>query len=120
MSSFFQFLFPHLYSVPYYVIWLGGIVYAIVYRQRHPRASLFAGMALGLMLAVNLTSTILNSYFQYQMINDHASVTEFGQQMRMLSLCSIPIGMAAWLMLLFATFGRENRTESGSNSQDIA
>lgn len=119
MSSFLPYLISHLYSIPYYVIWLGGIVYAVVYRHKHPRTSLLAGIALGLLFMQSLTSAILSSYLQYQAINGHTSAAEMGQRWSVLSLCSIPIGMVSWVLLLVAMFGWKNLTESESPNKDI-
>jgi len=123
MNIFLTYVLPHLYSIPYYVIWLGGILYAIVYRKKHPRASLFAGAALGIMLLNSLVSAVISSYFQYQSFNGQASVTQYAQRLQMMSFISIPFGMLSWLLLLVAVFGWKNLSEpealNSNQPQDI-
>lgn len=111
MNFFWRYVLPELSSIPYYVIWLGGIVYAIVYRKRHPRASLFAGSALGIMVLNSLISTVFSSYFQYQSLNGLASMTQYVGKLQMLSIFTIPFSMIAWLLLLIAVFGWKKLTE---------
>jgi hypothetical protein len=48
--EFLALLSVHAYSIPFYIIWLVGIVYAVLNRQRHPRTSWFAAIALGIRL----------------------------------------------------------------------
>jgi len=108
---FVPFISTFLYNVPYYVIWLGGVVYAFVNRKKHPRTSLFAGLALGTLFLNGLLSFTASSYFQYQMMYNGASTAEFGRQLQMLTFFSIPIAMIGWGLLLVAVFGWKGLTE---------
>lgn len=119
MEFFMMYVAPRLSGIPYYVIWLGGIMYAIVYRKRHPRASLFAGIALAIMLLNNIFSAVYSAYIQYQSFNNgFASAVEYGQRLTMLSFITIPFSMLAWVLLLIATFGWKKLTEAEAVESD--
>jgi hypothetical protein len=109
--SFLPFLIPHLYGIPFYLIWLAGIVYAVVNREKHPRTSLLAGIALGILLLENLVSAILSAYIQYQSMNGDVSVSQLGIRYTTLSICSLPFSIAGWVLLLVAIFGWKNVSE---------
>ena len=106
--NFLPFLIPHLYSIPFYIIWLGGIIYAVVNREKHPRTSLLAGIGLGILLLENLISAILSAYIQYQSLNGDVPVSQLGIRYTALSLCSLPFSIAGWILLLVAIFGLKN------------
>jgi hypothetical protein len=106
--EFLSLLIPHAYSIPFYLIWLAGIVYAIVNREKHPRTSLLAGVGLGILLLESLVTAILSAYTQYQMISDEIAVSQFGIRYTILSLCSLPFSIAGWILLLMAIFGWKN------------
>ena len=106
--NFLTFLIPHAYSIPFYVIWLGGIIYAITNRQKHPRTALFAGIGLGLLFLESLVSGVLSAYLQYQSFSSKASPIQLGMNLTTLSLCSIPFSMAGWVLLLASVFGWKN------------
>lgn len=109
--EFLTLLFPRIYSVPFYILWLGGIVYAIVNREKHPRTSLLAGIAFGILFLESLISAILSAYIQYQSFSSGASASQLGMRFTTLSLCSLPFSIAGWILLFMAIFGRKNLTE---------
>jgi len=109
--DFLTLLFSHLYSIPYYLIWLGGIVYAIVNRSRHPRTSLFAGIALGILLIEGLVSDIGSSYLRYQSVVSDLPTVLYGKKLAALTVCSFPFSILGWLLLLVAIFKSENVAE---------
>ena len=111
--EFLTLLSAHAYSLPYYIIWLAGIVYAVVSRRRHPRTSLFAGIALGILLVESLISAIGSTFIQYRAFTNDIRPVEFGTQLAMLSLCTISLAVLGWILLLVAIFRRENVAERG-------
>ena len=46
-----------LYSLPFLLLWLGGMVMAFLQRKRHPTAALLSGIGCGVMLLTDLMST---------------------------------------------------------------
>lgn len=118
--EFLTLLFPRIYSVPFYVIWLIAIVYAVVNREKHPRTSLLAGIAFGILFLENLASAILSAYFQYQAFNGGLPASRLGSNFTALSLCSLPFAILAWILLLMAIFERRNvaERESANNHAD--
>lgn len=117
--DFLGLLIPHLYSVPFYLLWLGGIVYAAVNREKHPRTSLWAGLGLAILLLENLVSAILSAYIQYQTFHNDVPVSQLGIRYTVLSLCSLPFSIAGWILLLMAIFGPKNLAERGIEKDDV-
>ncbi|MBN2116605.1 MAG: hypothetical protein JW730_08545 [Anaerolineales bacterium] len=109
--DFFTLFFSHVYNVPYYLIWLGGIVYAIVNGRKHPRTSLMAGIALGILLIEGLVSDIGSSYIRYQAFTSDLPTMLYGKKLTALTVCSFPFSILGWLLLLAAVFGRKNVLE---------
>ncbi len=118
--EFLALLFPHSYNILFYILWLGGIVYAVINRQKHPRTSLFAGIAFGTLFLENLLSVLLTVYIQYQAFTGDGSTTQIGTRLAIVSLCSIPFSIAGWILLLMAIFGQRNiaERESANNHAD--
>ncbi len=118
--EFLTLLFPRIYSVPFYIIWLIGIVYAVINREKHPRTSLLAGIAFGILFLENLVSTILSAYFQYQAFSGDVATSRLGSRFTALSLCTLPFAILAWILLLMAIFERRNvaERESANNHAD--
>jgi hypothetical protein len=109
--DFLTLLFSHLYSIPYYLIWLVGIVYAVLNRGRHPRTSLLTGIALGVLLTEGLVSDIGSSYIRYQSLVSDLPTVLYGKKLAALSVCTYPFSILGWLLLLVAIFKRENVAE---------
>jgi hypothetical protein len=109
--EFLALLSAHAYSLPYYIIWLAGIVYAVVNRRRHPRTSWFAALALGILLVEGLISALGSTYIQYHAFASDLRPVEYGIQLAMLSVCTLPLSILGWILLLVAMFRRENVLE---------
>ena len=60
----------YLYQIPVYLIWTGGIVMAVLHRKRHPKASLFTIIALGLFLIRGLAGPYLFSWLPTRIIQE--------------------------------------------------
>lgn len=117
--EFLSFLFPMIYSVPYYLLWLGGIVYAFVRRERHPRTSLVAGIALGIFLLETFISDLLSAQFQYQAMVGNVPGGELAARFSTLSFCRFPFTMLGWILLLVAVFLRKKPAEEdGENDHE--
>jgi hypothetical protein len=117
--EFLSFLFPMLYSVPYYLLWLAGIAYAFVRRERHPRTSLVAGLALGILLLETFVSDLLTAQFQYQAITGSLSTGEITARFSTLTLCTFPFSILGWILLLIAIFGwKKPVEEEGENDHE--
>ncbi|MFT5680087.1 MAG: hypothetical protein ACI8RZ_000992 [Myxococcota bacterium] len=57
MSSGFAALRSAMFSLPFLLLWIGGLVMAVLQRDRHPRAALLTGIACGLLLLTELLTT---------------------------------------------------------------
>lgn len=117
--NFLALLFARVYSIPYYIIWLVGIVYAIVNRRKHPRTSLFAGIAFGILLAESLASAVGSAYIQYQSFTSDLPARELGANLTILSLCTLPFSILGWILLLVAIFGRGSFLEREATNDSV-
>ena len=86
------------------------IVYALVNRQKHPRTSLFAGIALSIMFLTDLPSEILYAYMQYQ-VSAGLSAARYAELLNSVSACTFPFRVLGWSLLLVAIFGWKNVSE---------
>lgn len=110
--NFISNLLPHLYEAVYLVIWLGGIVYAIVNRQKHPWTSLLAVLALGMLVLTGLTWSIVTSYTQYQFSTGELPVNEYVNIQNVLTLCTTPFTILGRLLTLAAIFWRKDDVQN--------
>ena len=115
----FVFLLPHLYSVPFYLLWLVGIVYALINKERHPRTSLFAGIGFGILLLQDLFSAAIGAFIEYQSFSGGFSGSRMGPWLGIISFCSMPISLAGWILLLIAIFGRRNFASREAAKNDV-
>ncbi len=103
------------FTLVIYIVWMGGIVYAFVNRQKHPRTSLLAGGALAIMLLAYLPSTAVSfymqSYVQSGLQGRYEAFTRLSSLSDGLALCTFPFKIAAWLLLFWALFDRKNVAE---------
>jgi hypothetical protein len=93
-------------QVPLYVVWVIGIVLAVVRWRRHPRVSLLLLVALVALLLTSLGLTLLRAWATHQMAGP-AGWT--GQQLSWffsaLGLLGVLVSAAAWGLTLFAALG---------------
>jgi len=90
------------------IIWLGGIVYAVVHRRKHPTTSLLAGVALGILFVTGLLSSVLSAYIQHRYTIGELPVTQYVTMEDALSFVTFPLTVVGRLLLLAAVFWRKD------------
>ena len=104
-SNWLTFLTTLVWAVPYLMIYVIGIVLALVFWSRHPTASLQCVIAFLMLLG----STFVASGMQFWLIQAHERGTsgqQIGTIMGIASLFHVIIHLIAWTLLLVAMFRR--------------
>ena len=91
-----------LYSLPLIIVWLVGVILAIVSWQRHPHLSMLVVITFLLFIFVEIINDIVNVSLPAFIDNFHISIETFEIIRGVLNLIvSIPL----WTLLIWAIFG---------------
>jgi hypothetical protein len=101
-------LLPRLYDVVFLIIWLGGLVYAIINRQKHPWTSLLAGLALGILFLTGLIWSVMSIYTQHQISTGELPIDKYMNIQNLLDLGITPFMVLGRLLILAAIFWRKD------------
>jgi len=106
-----QILLQLLYSAPYFIVWLVGIILAVVRWQRHPRLSTLVFLTFLLFMVVQVIITVIEMMLPRFAFDNHMSFTTITLIEEALDLILfIPL----WGLLLWAIFGwRKPATVAG-------
>lgn len=99
MSSGMAALRSALYTLPFLLLWIGGIVVAILQRSRHPRVALLSGAACGIMLLTELATSGIMA-----LINALELWSMMGAPMTLISVLSNLMFAAGLALLVAATW----------------
>jgi hypothetical protein len=100
-------------QLPLYVVWLIGIIVAVVRWSKHPRASLLALCGLLIFLVWGLGSALLGPWIQMTLLHSAPGLDRMGLLIRLGDLLGALVRGAAWVMVIAAIFwGREATGES--------
>lgn len=72
------------YQLPLLGVYVIGLTLAIVRQRRHPRASMFMAIGCGLLMVVDIGSTLLQAWLFSEMSANRVSGSGFGQTMAMI------------------------------------
>ena len=105
-----------LTNLPLLIIWIVGIVIAIVRWKKSPRRSLLALIAFVIMMGIHIVSVIFgNSFYLLASVN--------GMNYRMVSTISVIVNVffslvntAGWVLVLLAIFGKSKGTNTADPS----
>ncbi len=105
MQSFFPNLGVYLIQLPIFIVWLIGLMLAIINLRRYPRVSLLTFLALIIFIILALVSPIISGWLPLLL---HA---RFGAPFRqeaaigaLIGLIESAIRAIAWLLLFIAIF----------------
>ncbi len=108
MELIMQTLVVLLPRVPLYLIWIVGIVLAVIYRRRDRRVTLLTAVALTLFLAIDLCNLVVTSTAPSLLQNPDLSFRDVSLVLGITNLASVLIGAGAWIIILVAIFsGRD-------------
>lgn len=94
---------------PFLLIYIIGIIVAVVRWPQHPRVSLCTVISLGIMLVMLITGVLTNLWFMHVVQQEgHSSAARMGTIMATINWIRLPFSIAAWALLLTAVFtGRD-------------
>jgi hypothetical protein len=105
MSDLNSLLAVYIVDVPVVLVWLIGILLAIVFWKRHPRVSLLALIAFIGLLVLKLAGTYLNGWLPMNLDQSGWTVTQMGIRQGIFALISAVLSAGFWSLLLAAIFG---------------
>jgi uncharacterized membrane protein YdfJ with MMPL/SSD domain len=98
-------------QAPLVLLWLVGLGIALGRWKRHPRRSLLASVALGI-LVLDLIFGGLASTFAPLIANEgNLSITDVGLVFAVIGVVRTAVHIVAWVLVLLALFGREPAAE---------
>lgn len=104
-------------NAPLYLVWLAGIVLAVVRRPRHPRVSLCITIALVVLLLVSISATIFAATVPLIVLRNGWTASQLGAIFAFVNGSARLIDAAAWVLVLVAAFGwRGMPVEYGSRA----
>ena len=105
-NSPLEFLFTNATRAPFLIVYIVGLVMALVLWRRHPRVSLLSAIA----FAMLLVSTILNGvYMWYVLRSDSAPELSRGTLLAVGNFAFTLLNVGAWILILIALFCRRQR-----------
>jgi hypothetical protein len=105
MVGVFSLLPQYLAQVPVYLVWLVGIVLAIVHWRRYPQPSLLTLIALVILFLRGLISTFLNTWLPLALHSQGWSVQGTSTFLLAHHIVSTLVAAVAYGLLLAAVFG---------------
>lgn len=106
-----SFILSQLSNVPFYIVFVVGMILSVVFWKRHPSVSILSLMAFSLFLG----NMFILSGMQYWLMGAHQtdlSAAEIGRIATMLGIIRTLLGSVAWIMLLSALFGWRSTSAS--------
>jgi hypothetical protein len=99
----------YLTQLPVILVWLIGLVLALVYWRRHPTVSLLAIIAIVGFLVTSLVGTYLSVWLPLTLQERGWSIGRIGILMTARGVIGSLISAVLWALLLAAVFGWRNR-----------
>ncbi len=99
------------YSIPYIIVWLVGLILAVVWWQKHPRLSLLALIIFLLLIVSQIITTIVEVVLPEYMYQAHIDITQFPI---ILNVINLVFSLPAWALIVWAIFGWRKQTIPGS------
>ncbi len=93
-----------LIQVPVYLVWIAGLIIAVVTWRRHSRASLLAAIGIGMFFIQALLGNILSPWLQQTLARQGVSVRTMRLVLLGRGLLTSLVMMVAWGLLLAAIF----------------
>jgi hypothetical protein len=99
--------------LPLYLLWMVGIILALVRWQRHPKVSILAGLAFLILIVNGMASTMTMAWLPgYLQSAQNYSAEQLAQVLSVVRVFFNLISAVAWSLILVAIFGERNRRGS--------
>jgi hypothetical protein len=110
-------LVPYIFTqfltwLPLYLLWLLGIILALVRWQRHPTVSILAGLAFVILIVNSMASTFTTAWLPgYLQTGQNYSAEQVASVLLVVRVFFNLISALAWALILVAIFAERNRPE---------
>jgi FtsH-binding integral membrane protein len=95
-------------NLPLYLVWIVGLVLAVMYRRRDQRVAILTAVALTLFLAVSLCTNVVSSAVPSLTLSQGWSTQSISMIFAVTGILGALIAAGAWIMILVAIFsGRD-------------
>jgi hypothetical protein len=108
-------LLPYVFTqfltwLPLYLLWLLGIILALVRWQRHPTVSILAGLAFVVLIVNGMASTTTIAWLPgYLQTGQNYSAEQVAHVLTVVRVFFNLISTLAWALILVAIFAERNR-----------
>lgn len=100
------------YDIPYIIIWLIGLILAVVWWQKHPRLSLLALIIFLLLIVSQIIISIVDAVLPEYMFQAHIGVSQLEI---IINVVNLVFSLPAWALIIWAIFGwRKTTTPEGA------
>jgi hypothetical protein len=97
--------------LPLYLLWLLGIILAVIRWQRHPKVSILAGLAFVILIVNGMASTITFAWLPgYLQTGQNYSAEQVGQVLSVARVFFNLVSAVAWALILVAIFAERSRS----------
>lgn len=112
---------PFLFELPVYLVWLIGIILAVIYWQRQPRVALLTLIALVLFFADSLVGGFLSVRLPLMLREQRVGIRLVTLFAAVRGIVQVLVSVVAWGLVLAAIFGGRGKQEaSGPTLADKA
>jgi hypothetical protein len=111
-SSIGLFIGPLITATPFLIAMAVAIVIALVRRQHHPRASMFAVLGFGGFALTSLCTTVLNPLLIMTMNQSGSDISSLSNVMAAVSIGSALINLIWWALIIAAIFADRPKRET--------
>jgi hypothetical protein len=95
-------------STPIYIVWLVGLILAIVNWKKMPKASLLTIIAIVILFLAGVAGQVFSLNYPIMANDSGLSYAKIGLVMAIVGIANVLLTTACWGMLLAAIFGRRN------------
>jgi hypothetical protein len=93
-------------QIPIYIVWITGIILAIVNIKKMPKVSILTLIALVLFLITSVISSIVNVYYPTWAMKSGIPTSQMGLFFIVKGIIGVVFSLACWVMILIAIFSK--------------
>ena len=97
-------------QLPFYLVWLVGLILAIVFWKKQPKASLLAVLGLAGIFILNVLSIYINTFLSMDLYKSGMTAAEVGRAMALRTIVFNILGAGFWGMIISSIFVDRKRT----------
>ena len=94
--------------LPLMLVWVAGIVFAVMYWKKHPRASLYTTIACSVELIQSVVWVPLSVMLPQMVSQGRLPASQMGLVFGIVGAADGVISVGAWVLVLLAIFGRRD------------